>query len=270
MLYETFTTRLPLLASILAVHTGLSSGAAVGSRALERRDVLKPLKANADDIEKKFQPWMDFDKDGCYNTAAIDACGKMNPGLPPDQHNSATYPCRDKNRLDNNNVYSRKKCDGGKCAIMYEYYFEKDHGAGGHRHDWENVIVFTNGDKIEKVATSCHGEYHVMWSTSASWRTDATGYHPKVVYHKDGVFTHCIRMANKGDEAIENHYGQWFVGPLVGWEGYPSTAIRTALMTKWEGGVRPKIADGEFEKYIRRANNPPVTPPRPDPNGPPM
>lgn len=45
----------------------------------------------------------------------------------------------------------------------YDFYFEKDVVANnvpidaGHRHDWENVVVFLEGDQIKMVAPSCHG-----------------------------------------------------------------------------------------------------------------
>lgn len=37
-----------------------------------------------------------------------------------------TDSCRDATDLDNNNVYSRSRCNNGWCAHLYEYYFEKD------------------------------------------------------------------------------------------------------------------------------------------------
>lgn len=52
---------------------------------------------------------------------------------------------RDPPQLANSNAYSRKRCNNGYCAVMYEYYFEKDQAVagtflGGHRHDWENIV----------------------------------------------------------------------------------------------------------------------------------
>ena len=45
-----------------------------------KRDVLTALPEGADEIELKFQPSLDFDGDGCYQTAAIDPDGNLNPG----------------------------------------------------------------------------------------------------------------------------------------------------------------------------------------------
>lgn len=74
-----------------------------------------PQSAPADAIT--FQPIMDFDKDSCYNVAAIDAQGNVAQGLPSEQ-TSNTEGCREASFLDNQNVYSRKRCNGGWCAYM--------------------------------------------------------------------------------------------------------------------------------------------------------
>jgi hypothetical protein len=117
-------------------------------------EILDPLPEAASKKELRFQPLLDFDKDGCYNTAAIDENGRRNPGIM--KSFSSHSRCRDKLQLVNSNAYSRKRCNHGYCAIMYEYYFEKDQSIGlsGHRHDWENIVVFTKGDKIVRVAAT--------------------------------------------------------------------------------------------------------------------
>lgn len=104
---------------------------------LSARDVIQALPGNATAIETKFQPLVDFDSDGCYNTAAISPDGKTNPGLGKTR--SPKGGCRDPAQLASSNVYSRKRCNEGYCAIMYEYYFEKDQGPKGHRHEWEHM-----------------------------------------------------------------------------------------------------------------------------------
>ena len=168
-----------------------------------RGDSLTPLSENASELELKWQPVMDFDSDSCYNTAAISLDGTLNPGL---QHvcTGITENCDQVNRLWNSNVYSRARCNNGICAIMsvtnhilyrflvdiaeltprrYEYYFEKDVASGacvdsdvegGHRHDWENVVVFVDDDiengSLRMVAGSCHGGYNEDFGSGAkSW-----------------------------------------------------------------------------------------------------
>ncbi|KAF4452850.1 hypothetical protein FALBO_16104, partial [Fusarium albosuccineum] len=142
------------------------------------------------------------------------------------------------------------------------YYFEKDQlvwgsiGVGpgnGHVHDWENIIIFAQGDEVKRVAPSCHGKYSGATSTP---RLDGT--RAKVVYHKDGASTHCFRMANEADDGIENHTGQWFLGNLVGWDNWPvldGSSLRDRVYNAWPGGVGPKFwdADDKFTNTLRDA-----------------
>ena len=86
------------------------------------RDIRGSLPVSASTLEHRFQPVIDFDKDGCYYTSAIDPDGNLNPGLSAAngvQPNCQRATCRDNNRLENNNVYSRSRCNNGWCAIMY-------------------------------------------------------------------------------------------------------------------------------------------------------
>lgn len=60
---------------------------------------------------------MDFDTDGCYNSPAIDADGNLATGL--NCGGAKNGNCRDLSDLQNNNVYSRARCNNGWCAFMY-------------------------------------------------------------------------------------------------------------------------------------------------------
>ena len=82
-----------------------------------RRDLLEPLPESVSEIELRFQPLLDFDQDGCYNTAAISPDGTINTGHPPTVQLQGG--CRAPNRLMHSNVYSRARCNNGICAIMY-------------------------------------------------------------------------------------------------------------------------------------------------------
>ncbi|RYP89301.1 hypothetical protein DL769_000135 [Monosporascus sp. CRB-8-3] len=239
------------LSMALTTFTLLSALTVVNATPIRARDLRSALPSSANEIEYKFQPLMDFDKDGCYNTAAIDSSGNTNPGLGP-VFKSPSSDCRDGDRLQNNNVYSRKRCNNGWCAIMYEYYFEKDQTVWGsfgvgHRHDWENVVVFAQGDEVKWVAPSCHGKYD---HATGSPRLD--GVRPKVVYHQDGAGTHCIRMANEDDDNIENETGSWFTGALIGWDNWPDFNLRDTMLRAWSGGVGPKL-DDEFASALAAA-----------------
>lgn len=95
----------------------LGTSAAVNGTPLRKRDVVNPLPENADANAIKFQPVMDYDTDSCYNTAAVDAAGNLNAGLQKD-YTGVAENCREVNRLDSSNVYSRQRCNNGICAIM--------------------------------------------------------------------------------------------------------------------------------------------------------
>ncbi|RYP08480.1 hypothetical protein DL765_008774 [Monosporascus sp. GIB2] len=217
---------------------------------LRPRDVITALPEGASDLELKFQPYLDFDTDGCYNTAAIDPDGNTNPG-----HDATGTPqgdCRDAHQLENSNVYSRARCNNGICAVMYEYYFEKDQAnpasfLSGHRHDWENVVVFSRGEEVIYVAPSCHSGYN------SGNDVILDGSHPLIVYHKDGTFTHCFRVASGADQGgVENHFGVFYRSPLVGWDNWPSQELKDKMLSTWSGGVGPKL-DDEFGDKLRDA-----------------
>lgn len=146
--------------------------------------------------------------------------GTIAPGL--NTTGAVNGSCRDAVDLDNTNGYARSLCNNGWCAVMYGLYFEKDQavagsGLGGHRHDWEHVVVWIQNNEARYVSTSAHGDFDIYTRDQIRW----DGTHPKVVYHKDGIGTHCFRPANSNDEPPENHYHDWRFPTLVGWNGYP-------------------------------------------------
>jgi Necrosis inducing protein (NPP1) len=194
------------------------------------------LPGGALETELKFQPAMDYDKDGCYPTPAIGSDGKINLGLKPG--GALNGNCRDESDLNNTNAYSRSECRNDWCAYMYGFYFEKDQKiagiagpAGGHRHDWEHVVVWVHNQTPEWVAVSQHGAYYWRNRKDIPWE----GTHAKVVYHKDGGDTHVFRHAKNGDgdEPPENHHRKWQYPTLVGWDYFPP-------------GIRDKLVNGNF------------------------
>jgi hypothetical protein len=217
------------------------------------------LPKAAPDADLKFQPAMDYDKDGCYPTSAIGPDGTTNPGL--DLGGDLNGECRDESDLDNTNAYSRSKCNNDWCAFMYAFYFEKDQvslepGSAGHKHDWEDVVVWVHNNTPQWVAVSQHGNYD--WRNRNDIPFEDT--HAKVVYHKDGGSTHVFRHAG-GDESPENHKGAWQFPPLVGWDDFPS-GIQDKLVSADFGKASLKLKDGEFEKtlYYAKPSEVPLDP----------
>ncbi|KAI3336635.1 NPP1-domain-containing protein [Xylariaceae sp. AK1471] len=212
-----------------------------------------PQKATANDL--KFQPAMDFDTDGCYNTPAIGPDGTINPGLDSKNTGLAT-DCHDLSDLQNNNVYSRARCNNGWCAYLYGYYFEKDvaiqdfpFDGVGHRNDWEHIAVWAKDGVAQYVSASMHGDYQVKPASEVRW----DGTHPKMVYNKDGLGTHDFRFANEDDDNIENATGQWFYGALVSWNGFPSTALRDKLSAYDFGSATFALRDANFSGNLDTA-----------------
>ncbi|MFE0206709.1 NPP1 family protein [Streptomyces sp. NPDC058985] len=209
------------------------------------------LPAGADALEQTYQPAYDYDTDGCYPTPAIGADGTVNGGLKPT--GALNGNCRDAADLDNTNGYARAKCNNGWCAYMYGLYFEKDQALpgsslGGHRHDWEHVVVWVRDGAVQYVSTSNHGSFSVHARSAV--RFDGT--HPKIVYHKDGISTHCFRLATAGDEPPENHKGGWQYPALVGWNGYPA-GVRDKLASHDFGSAHFGLKDGSFASHLAAA-----------------
>ncbi|MDQ0936698.1 NPP1 family protein [Streptomyces turgidiscabies] len=209
------------------------------------------LPANADSTEQTYQPAYDYDTDGCYSSAAIGPTGILNGGLKP--AGALNGQCRTAAHLDNTNGYARSKCNNGWCAIIYGLYFEKDQavagsGIGGHRHDWEHVVVWVRDGVAQYVSTSNHGGFTVHNRDEVRW----DGTHPKIVYHKDGIRTHCFRLAGSNDEPPENHKGTWQFPALVGWNGYPS-GVRDKLTSADWGSANFGLKDGNFNSHLAKA-----------------
>ncbi|KAI1368382.1 necrosis inducing protein-domain-containing protein [Xylaria arbuscula] len=234
----------------------LAATASVGALPfkLVARDPPQALPKKATDNDLKFQPAMDFDTDSCYNTPAIGPDGTINPGL---DHNNAglSSGCHDLSDLQNNNVYSRARCNNGWCAYVYDYYFEKEHVARllstnfpfdlGHRNDWEHIVVWAQNGEAK------YGDYEIKAASDVRW----DGTHPKMIYHKDGISTHAFRFANADDDNIENATGAWFYGDLVSWNGFPSTALRDKLSAYDFGSAHFALMDSSYPGQLDNARD---------------
>lgn len=208
------------------------------------------LPASFAEADGRWQPAFDYDWDGCYPTPAIGADGTIAPGLK--NSGALNGNCHDLSDLDNTNSYSRAKCDHGWCAYLYDLYFEKDQAVPffdccGHRHDIEHVVIWVNEDQARYVSVSAHGDYATYPRAQVGWE----GTHAKVIYHKDGVGTHCFRLAGMTEQP-ENHYGTWQYPDLVSWDNFP-TGIRDLLTGADFGSASLAIKDGAFESNLDRA-----------------
>ena len=80
--------------------------------ALGSAGLVTPLPETGHPNAIRFQPKLDFDTDSCYNTAAVDPHGYLNPGA------GVSEECRTPGRLRNSNAYVRARCNHNICAYM--------------------------------------------------------------------------------------------------------------------------------------------------------
>lgn len=215
-------------------------------------DQVQQIPANTTDVELYYQPMIADGPDSCNNYPAVDSAGNVSGGLhpsgAPDGHCRGT----------NGQVYSRMAEYYDHCAIMYSYYFPKDQppnylgAAGGHRHDWENIVVWTNqckvGSPILKIDYSTHGKYRVNYNPPL-WRGRdgylVNGVHPKVGYHAtyDGFADHSLDWTN------DNGRNQ----PLISWSRMPVPAKNTLNSYDFGAASVPFKDGGAFWSNLQKA-----------------
>ncbi|KAI9650517.1 hypothetical protein NHQ30_000533 [Ciborinia camelliae] len=219
-------------------------------------NLLVPCPDSATEGALKFQPFLDFSKDACYQTAAIDVAGYVNEGLEPNRKEGVSE-CRDKSRLDYSQTYVRQRCNHGWCAYLYGYYFEKESGswggdtigwAGAYKHDWKHIIVWTLNDNIFYVSWSVNGHYTTEHQSTVRFE----GTHPKLVYDRVGGVAHSFRKAEEKDEFVKNGYGRWIQSPLVSLERITCDINRKLLNNNW-GRVMPALKKDRFGLTLDQA-----------------
>lgn len=242
--------RVPVAAAIAAA---LAAGLSAIVPGVAHADAPGGLPQMSTEKELRFAPVWDYDSDSCYPSPAIGPDGRVNGGLEPS--GSITGKCRRPSHLTSANLYSRKKCNNGWCAYAYSIYFEKDQVNEvldiGHRHDFEQVVVWVQNDQVKFVSSSHHRNYRKQATNEVSF----LGSRPKIVYHKEGAGSHTLRLAGP-DERPENETGQWHRPTLVGWDHFPQDEVTV-------NGEKTKVRDvlaradfGAASFWIRDANFP--------------
>jgi hypothetical protein len=159
----------------------------------------------------QFKPWLVVNG-GCVPFPAVDASGNTGAGLKPS--GGASSGCSQ----STGQVYVRGGYQGSRFAIMYAWYFPKDGGLVGHRHDWESVIVWIDNPELANptvlgISTSAHGSYDTITSN-----IPLDGNRPKIRYYTRGVTNYELGTTN-------NRGGEQ---PLIAWDKLPAAA-RDAL-----------------------------------------
>lgn len=253
----------------MSLSTIVKTATLLSTLNLSLADVITPLyPIAATDGALKWQPVLDWDKDTCYHTAAIDPNGNTNPGL---ETTPQVGPCRQADRLSHCNAYSRERCNHGWCVYMYGYYSEMDNDAWanayGHRHDWEHAMVWIRGDAPWSVMWSAHGDCKSCCKKANSlgcanylssdsdadprevrWEGDT---HPKLVAHHGGARTGSLRLAKGDDDNIENDFGRWFTCHLQSREKM-NDWIGHKLMTTDFGSAHIDLTDEKFPEVLEK------------------
>ncbi|GAB3042425.1 NPP1 family protein [Acinetobacter apis] len=188
---------------------------------------------------KTFQPQLKV-FDGCVPFPAVDSAGNVSGGL--DNTGAMDGRCSS----SPGQVYVNQATYQGECAVMYSWYFPKDQnvdgpGNNGHRHDWENVVVWlsscADNARINAVSYSGHGKYEV------STKPGLDGKHPLVAYQRNPFpLNHSVTSTNtKGGYQ-----------PAISWVGL-TPAARQTLNTHNFGKANVPFNESNFWNNIKKA-----------------
>jgi hypothetical protein len=139
-------------------------------------------------------------------------------------------------------VYARAATYNSYYAIMYSWYMPKDSPSTGlgHRHDWENVVVWLSSASttatLRGVAISAHGDYQKTTSPNLSGTSPLIGY---ISYFP--VNHQLIATSTKGGQQ-----------PLIAWESM-TAAARSAIENTDFGDATPSFRDSNFQNYLADA-----------------
>lgn len=135
-------------------------------------------------------------------------------------------------------VYARAGTYNGAYAIMYSWYMPKDSPSSGlgHRHDWENIIVWLTSQSetatVRGVAISAHGDYQKVSGHFAGTR-------PKIGYISYWPVDH--QLIDTDDQGGEQ--------PLIAWDSMTAAARSAIEMTDF-GDATPSFRDSNFQTYL--------------------
>ncbi|MFT3964285.1 MAG: NPP1 family protein [Sphingobium sp.] len=196
-------------------------------------DQVQPIPAAGEAFLFKFQPYLKVE-DGCVPFPAVDAQGNTSGGLKASGARNGGCSA------STGQVYARALTYNGDCAVMYSWYFPKDQVIDGHRHDWENAVVWlsdcSSNASIRAVSYSAHSGYEKTVSPPT-----ANG-RPLVRYYTDGFTNH--KLGSTGSQGGSQ--------PLIQWEALPAAA-RTALTDTSFGDANVPMKDANFINNLAKA-----------------
>ncbi|KAL3425190.1 hypothetical protein PVAG01_04471 [Phlyctema vagabunda] len=231
------------LQSLIALVTATAGVVAVPlqSRAVVAHDSINPFPETVPNSTfNTFEPFMHI-AHGCQVYSAVDGDGNTSGGLQ--DSGSSDGACKDTSK---GQTYVRAKWFNGQFGIMYAWYWPKDHPidgnvAGGHRHDWENVVVWIDDPasatpKLLGAAASGHGSY-VKTATP-----QLEGTRPKVEYFTTFPTNHELQFT----DTLGNDL------PMILFESLPQVS-QDALQNTDFGSANVPFKDANFDGNLEKA-----------------
>ncbi|KAK1633456.1 necrosis inducing protein [Colletotrichum phormii] len=229
------------LAAWLAAAAGSVTAAPLERRAVIDHDAVVGFpetvpSGTVGTLYLKYKPYLKV-VNGCVPFPAVNAAGDTGGGLATS--GSSNGDCSS----STGQVYARGGSYNGAYAIMYSYYMPKDSPSSGlgHRHDWENAVVWLSAASTSAtvlgVAVSAHGEYDTKTSG-----IDYTGTSPRIGYQSVWPVNH--QMIFTSDVGGQQ--------PLIAWESL-TDAARTALTNTDFGSANVPMKDANFNTNLGKA-----------------
>ncbi|KAJ0109756.1 hypothetical protein N8I77_011221 [Diaporthe amygdali] len=228
-----------LLTAALVATTALSKPTAIKTRAVIDHDAVVGFAEAAPDNSEgdlmlAYKPYLKV-FNGCVPFPAVDAEGNTSGGLSPTGDSSAGCSS------STGQVYARASVYEEYFAIMYSWYMPKDEPSDGigHRHDWENAVVFLSENSSDAtfvaMVVSEHGGY-------VSGTATFDGTHPYVGYISYWPVDHTLIFTTT----------EGGTQPLIAWEDL-TDAAREALDTTDFGDATASFKDSNFQSYLADA-----------------
>ncbi|KAJ4985622.1 necrosis inducing protein [Stagonosporopsis vannaccii] len=230
-----------LAVQLLAAATCISAlPTSLGKRAVINHDAVVGFaqavpSGTVGTLMLKYKPYLKV-FNGCVPFPAVDSAGNTGGGLATS--GAPNGECSS----SPGQVYARAGTYNGKFGIMYSWYMPKDSPSAGlgHRHDWENVVVWLSAQStsatITGVAISAHGDYQKESSPYLQ------GSSPKIGYISYFPVNHQLIGTN-------DLGGQQ---PLIAWDSL-TAAARTAIENTDFGSATPSFRNSNFQSYLADA-----------------
>lgn len=205
-------------------------------------DEVSRLSGSVNADQSRFLPLLDVEN-GCQPYAAVQDDGSYNGGL--NDSGSEAGACRGNG---SGQAVVRTQCDAEVCAHMYALYFPKDQGmvggvatpGAGHRHEWENVVVWTKGGVLAAVAFSQHSGYEIRKPDELTVKGDGAS----VRYGTLGSVTHSFGPGDGGGSPMPSP---------VSWESITDEARNTLNTPDTFGGIDFPARDDMFAGKLAKA-----------------